>query len=195
MPETTLLGLQPGDVFVHRNIANVVASSDMSLSAVLEFAILYLKVAHVVLCGHTSCGGCAGALGDERLGGVLDTWLAPLKALRQQNEAELKTLEMGERTIRLAEMNVREGCKTIMGNWAVQEGIQQRGLKVHGVIYDIAEGKLRDLTCGNEEVACNDDKGKLVDSLDGTTDARLIRGQHGALRFSNDGKEANMVVR
>ena len=136
-------------MFVHRNIANVVSSTDISVSAVLEYAVGHLKVSHVVLCGHTCCGGAAAALGDARVGGVLDAWLSPLKALRTAHAAELDAIaDAGERAVRLAELNVKKGVETLLGNYVVQEAVAQRGLKVHGVVYDIACGRIRDLECG-----------------------------------------------
>jgi len=149
VPETTLLGLQPGDVFVHRNIANIVSPTDINSEAVIEYAVVHLKVKHIVLCGHTSCGGVGAALGDARVGGVLDTWLTPLKALRKKNQEELNAIEdSGERAIRLAELNVAVGVDTLLSNYVVEEAVKERGLQVHGVVYDIACGKLRDLGVG-----------------------------------------------
>ena len=85
MPETTILGLKPGDVFVHRNIANVLTATDMSSRSVIAYAVEHVKVSHVVVCGHTSCGGVAAALGNDRLG-LLDVWLHPLRKLRAENK-------------------------------------------------------------------------------------------------------------
>lgn len=199
VPETTLLGLQPGDVFVHRNIANIMSATDLSYNSVLEYAVAHLKVQHVVLCGHTTCGGCAAALGDNRVGGVLDAWLTPLRALKRENEAVLKECKgEGERTTRLAEINVRRGVSTILGNYIIEDAIAERGLKVHGVIYNIATGKLRDLGCGNGD--------EVEKALDGAADEKLeeeelvggeekeVRGHHGTLVFT-DGKKVNMAVR
>ncbi|KAL3423781.1 carbonic anhydrase [Phlyctema vagabunda] len=152
VPETTLLGLQPGDVFVHRNIANIISPTDINSSAVIEYAVAHLKVAHIVLCGHTSCGGAAAALGDSRVGGVLDTWLTPLKALRREHERELKGIEdSAQRAVRLAELNVEMGVENLLANYVVDEHVRTRGVKVHGVLYDISSGKIRDLGVGNND--------------------------------------------
>lgn len=149
VPETTLLGLQPGEVFVHRNIANIVSSTDINSEAVIEYAVVHLKVKHIVLCGHTGCGGAGAALGDTRVGGVLDTWLTPLKALRKKHQVELEAIEdSGKRAVRLAELNVIAGVDTLLNNYVVEEAVKERGLQVHGVVYDIACGKLRDLGVG-----------------------------------------------
>lgn len=150
VPETTLLGLQPGDVFVHRNIANIVNGSDINSASVIEYAVAHLKVKHVVLSGHSFCGGAAAALGDGKVGGVLDTWLAPLKAVVKKYKSELDAIEDPKaRAIRLAELNVITGVQVLLQNYNIEEAIRERGLEVHGVVYDIASGKLRDLKCGN----------------------------------------------
>lgn len=121
-PETTILGLQPGDVFVHRNIANIISPTDINTSAVIQYAVENLKVKHVVLCGHSACGGAAAALGDIRVGGVLDTWLTPLKALRNANKDELMAIEDEKaRAIRIAELNVEAGVQVLLANVSIHE--------------------------------------------------------------------------
>lgn len=152
VPETTVLGLQPGDVFVHRNIANIVSPTDINSSAVIEYAVAHLKVKHIVLCGHTSCGGAAAALGDGRVGGVLDTWLTPLKQIKREHKAELEAInDAGARAIRLAELNVAKGIEILLSNIVVEDAVNERGLQVHGVLFDIPSGKLRDLEVGNSK--------------------------------------------
>ncbi|EEH40697.2 carbonic anhydrase [Paracoccidioides lutzii Pb01] len=143
-PETAILGLQPGDVFVHRNIANVIHYNDMSSACVIEYAVVYLKVKHIVLCGHTSCGGIAAALANKRLG-LLDSWLMPLRRLREQNLYLLNDLNTSEAAEKLAEINVRQGLRTLKENSGVLDAIQERGLKLHGVLYDVGSGILREL--------------------------------------------------
>ena len=148
MPETTVLGLKPGDVFVHRNIANILPATDLSSQAVVAYAVEHLKVAHVVVCGHTSCGGVAAALGNGKLG-LLDTWLMPLRQLRAANKAGWDKERLGdkERAVRLVEANVRQGVQTLKENADVIEAMKERGLVVHGLVYDIACGELRELKC------------------------------------------------
>jgi carbonic anhydrase len=148
-PETSLLGLNPGDVFVHRNIANIVHEADLSSSCVIDFAVGVLKVNHIVLCGHTACGGVNAALGNAKLG-ILDTWLLPLRKLRQANLGALKDLEKPEAIVKLAELNVLDGINKIKEKGVVIDAIEQRGLKVHGVIYDVASGLLRSVDGGEE---------------------------------------------
>lgn len=107
---------------------------------------------HVVVCGHTSCGGCAAALANGKLG-LLDTWLAPLKRLRAEHEAgwEKEGLSDKEKAVKLAEANVMEGVQTLKENAQVIEGMHERGVVVHGVIYDVGTGLLRELDTEEEE--------------------------------------------
>ncbi|ROW08300.1 hypothetical protein VMCG_03039 [Cytospora schulzeri] len=151
-PETTILGLQPGDVFVHRNIANIISATDINTSAVIEYAVAHLKVKHVVLCGHSACGGAAAALTDSHVGGVLDTWLAPLAAVRYAHAEELASIhDRKERGARMAELNVEAGVEVLMANSTVQEAVRDRGLEVHGCFFDLGSGKVRDLGLGNSK--------------------------------------------
>ena len=181
-PETTILGLQPGDVFVHRNIANIVSPTDINTSAVIEYAVVHLKVKHVVLCGHSACGGALAALGDARVGGVLDTWLTPLRAVRAANWEELEGIkDLGERAVRIAELNVRAGVEVLLANAVVGDAIRERGLEVHGCLFDIGSGRIRDLGVGTRSKGGNGAAGEEV------------RGAHAQLVFS--GGNASMSVR
>jgi len=149
-PETTILDMQPGDVFVHRNIANVVHPTDLSVNAVIDYAVNHLKVKHVVLCGHTSCGGVAAALGNTKLG-LIDTWLLPLRTLRKNNLKMLESLSPPEAALKLVELNVQEGVKTLKENHSILDAMADRGLGVHGLIYDIAKGELNELETPDDE--------------------------------------------
>ncbi|KAI1422554.1 carbonic anhydrase-like protein [Xylaria sp. FL1777] len=174
-PETTILGLQPGDVFVHRNIANIISPTDINTSAVIEYAVDQLKVKHVMLCGHSACGGAAAALSDQRVGGVLDTWLTPLKAIRNANQEELMAIaDEKARVLRIAEMNVEAGIKVLMANMTIQEAIRDRGLQVHSTLFDIASGRIRDLGFGTAKCAP-------------AHEAEIVRGNHGMIVFRSDG--------
>jgi carbonic anhydrase len=151
-PETTFLGLHPGDVFVHRNIANVMHPGDLSSSAVIEYAVQYLRVSHVVVCGHTACGGVAAAMGNKNLG-ILDPWLLPLRQLRERNLELLSTMTTDEAAMKLAELNVREGLNVVKQKGVVLNAIRERGLQLHGLIYDVGSGVLSELdTEDSEEV-------------------------------------------
>lgn len=149
-PETTILGLKPGDVFVHRNIANILHGADLSSSAVIEFAVRHLKVKHIVVSGHTGCGGIAAAMGNKQLG-ILDPWLLPLRQIREQNLSVLQTLTPAEASVKMSELNVYEGVKTLKQKSVVLEAIQERGLQVHGLIYEVESGMLRELDTDDSE--------------------------------------------
>ncbi|KAL2823939.1 carbonic anhydrase [Aspergillus cavernicola] len=150
-PETTLLGLKPGDVFVHRNIANVLHPADLSSSAVIEYSVRHLGVKHVVVCGHTKCGGVAAAMGNKQLG-ILDPWLLPLRQLREDNLEALQSLPADKAATRLTELNVIAGVKTLKQQSVVLEAMQ-KGLKVHGLVYDVGSGVLQELdTSESDEV-------------------------------------------
>ncbi|KAJ5779385.1 Carbonic anhydrase [Penicillium paradoxum] len=151
-PETTFLGLSPGDVFVHRNIANVLHPGDLSSSAVIEYAVQYLRVNHVVVCGHTACGGVAAAMGNKNLG-ILDPWLLPLRQLRERNLETLQSMTPDEAAMKLAELNVREGLNVVKQKGVVLNAIQERGLQLHGLIYDVGSGVLSELDTKDSEEA------------------------------------------
>lgn len=149
-PETTLLDMQPGDVFVHRNIANIVHPTDLSINAVIDYAVNHLKVNHVVLCGHTSCGGAAAALGNSKLG-LIDTWLVPLRVLRKDNLELLESLSPQDALLKMVELNVRYGVKVLKENYTILDAMASRGLEVHGVIYDLGKGELNEVECADDE--------------------------------------------
>ena len=144
VPETTLLGCQPGDVFVHRNIANVLTPGDLSSGAAIEYAVNALGVQHVVLCGHAGCGGVAAALANKHIG-LIDAWLMPLRRLRYQLAPELEGLGDKERVDLLVRENVRAGVQVLRENPNVIRAVRSRGLEIHGVVYDIATGDLEEL--------------------------------------------------
>jgi len=142
VPETTISGLKPGDIFVHRNIANILHPGDLSAASVIEYAVAHVGVQHVVLAGHSSCGGVNAALGNSKIG-VIDCWLLPLRQLRANGWEELKKLEPKEQTAWLVEANVKQGVKVLKANSNIIEAVKSRGLQVHGVVYDIATGTLK----------------------------------------------------
>ncbi|CAO1605378.1 MAG: hypothetical protein LQ349_002209 [Xanthoria aureola] len=152
-PETTLLAAQPGDVFVHRNIANVITPHDMSSQSVIYYAVNYLKVQHVVVAGHTSCGGVAAALGNNVVGGTMDAWLMPVRELRSQllESGAFEGVDDKEKGLRLVEANVRRGVDVVRRNPEVLRAMGERGVEVHGVVYDVGTGELRELDTGEEE--------------------------------------------
>lgn len=160
---------------MHRNIANIISATDINTSAVIEYAVAHLKVKHIVLCGHTCCGGAAAALSDSRVGGVLDTWLTPLKAVRYAHQEELSAIQDDkERAVRIAELNVEAGVKVLLANFTVQEAIRDRGLEVHGCLFDLESGRMRDLGFGNAKT----NGGRAPSGTD-----EVIRGNHATLVF------------
>lgn len=146
VPETTILNRQPGDVFVHRNIANLVKDLDMSCQSVLTYAIDVLKVEHVIVCGHYGCGGVKVAMGQDSVP-VIDNWLRSVKQSCVANAAELEAIaDEEQRFARMCELNVADQVKNLAQNPIVQKAWQRgQKLQVHGWIYGIADGKLTDL--------------------------------------------------
>ncbi|OCL02988.1 carbonic anhydrase [Glonium stellatum] len=144
VPETTVCNCQPGDIFVHRNIANCLHADDLSASSVVEYATTHLKVKRIVVCGHTKCGGANAALGDADLGPTLNTWLLPLRELRRKHKGELESLADDDaKAVRLAELNVQQSLDVLRKHPTVSKAINERGLTLHGMIFDIAAGELR----------------------------------------------------
>ncbi|BFZ56629.1 hypothetical protein PYCC9005_003676 [Savitreella phatthalungensis] len=143
VPETALLDLNPGEVFVVRNIANVVPNMDISLLAAVQFAVEVLKVEHVILCGHYNCGGCIAALGDKRLG-LIDNWLREVRDVRAANRDELDAIKDDkERAARLVELNVKTQVRKLERVSYIYEAVKERDLKVHPMVFDVATGKLK----------------------------------------------------
>ncbi|KAJ2158278.1 hypothetical protein GGF46_003888 [Coemansia sp. RSA 552] len=136
---------QPGDVFIHRNIANRVPSEDVNALSVIEFAVRHLKVKHVVVAGHTECGGIKAALSQGSVG-ILDHWLRPIKDLYLANREEIDALPEADRADRLSELNVAQGVNTISKLPVVHEAWRNgRELYVHGWMFQVGTGLLRDL--------------------------------------------------
>ncbi|KAL4953796.1 carbonic anhydrase [Aspergillus filifer] len=154
-PETTLLGLQPGDVFTHRNIANIISEHDGSVSAVIEYAIAHLKIKTVFVCGHSNCGGVGAVLRNSRLGesknsdglssGALTPWLAPLRSLAREYRSLLKSLDAESAALTLVELNVLAGVRNVLTRKVVRDAVRDRGLRVHGLVYDVGCGRLREV--------------------------------------------------
>src|SRR4051812_44093694 len=145
VPANQILGLAPGEVFVHRNIANVVVHTDLNCLSVIQFAVDILKVRHIILCGHYGCSGVQVAMTRHRIG-LSDNWLRHVQDVAGKYEDELRTLEPDARHRRLCELNVREQVRNISQCTSVQEAWERaQPLEVHGWIYDLKDGLLRDL--------------------------------------------------
>jgi len=140
-----LMGISPGEAFVHRNIANMVVSIDMNVMAVIDYAVTHLGVHHVVVCGHYGCGGVRAAMNAQDLG-LLNPWLRNIRDVYRTHHTELESISNEEeRYKRLVELNVQEQCINVIKTAAVQKAIIQKGLQVHGWVFDIKTGKLIDL--------------------------------------------------
>lgn len=146
VPANQITGLAPGEVFVHRNIANVVVHTDLNCLSVIQFAVDILKVRHVILCGHYGCSGVHAAMTRHRIG-LSDNWLRHVQDVAGRHAAELSGFAHEEpRHRRLCELNVVEQVKHISQTTAVQEAWERgQALEVHGWIYDLKDGLLRDM--------------------------------------------------
>jgi carbonic anhydrase len=140
-----LMGLGPGEVFVHRNIANMVIGTDVNAMSVVNYAVTHLEVNHVVVCGHYACGGVKAAMQSADLG-VLNGWLRNIRDVYRLHRNELNAIEDEDKKYdRLVELNVQEQCVNLIKTAAVQKAYRNRGLKVHGWVFDVHSGKLIDL--------------------------------------------------
>lgn len=140
-----MMGLHPGEVFIHRNIANMVNSVDLSVMAVINYAVRHLKVNHVVVCGHYYCGGIKAAMQPADLG-ILNPWLRNIRDVYRLHKEELNLIpDENNRYNRLIELNVQEQCINLIKTAAVQQAYKERGLMVHGWVFDVHSGKLIDL--------------------------------------------------
>ncbi len=156
VPANEIVDLLPGEIFVHRNIANLVVHTDLNCLSVIQFAVEILKVKHVIVCGHYGCGGVQAALQGQRLG-LADNWLRHVQDVRQKHEARLaQASDDTEAANRLCELNVIEQvanvCQTTIALDAWERGQE---LAVHGWIYGLQDGLLRDLNvtvAGVEEI-------------------------------------------
>lgn len=139
-----LLGAKPGDVFVHRNIANMVSNLDLSAMSVIDYAVKYLGVRHIVVCGHYNCGGVLAAMQPADLG-ILNPWLRNIRDVYRIHQTELDSLEETPRYDRFVELNVQEQCTNVMKTAEVQRAIRENKMTIHGWVFDIRTGNIIDL--------------------------------------------------
>ncbi len=146
VPANVIMGLDPGDVFVHRNVANLVVNTDLNAQSVIDYAVTHLKVKHVVVCGHYGCGGVQAAMKSADLG-ILNGWLREIRDVYRLHRKELDAIEDEHaRYRRLVELNVKEQCINVAKIASVQRRFLAGGFpRVHGWVYDIANGLLVDL--------------------------------------------------
>ena len=157
VPANELIGMAPGEVFVHRNIANMVIHTDMNCLSVLQYAVDFLKVKHIIVCGHYGCGGVEGAMAN-RPQGLVDNWLRHIRDIYQKHESTLNQIsDLKRRTNKLCELNVIEQVSNVCHTTIVQEAWRRgQELAVHGWIYSLENGLLRDLhvcVCGADELS------------------------------------------
>ena len=140
-----LMGLAPGEVFVHRNIANMIINIDLNSMSVVEYAVEHLKVNHIVVCGHYNCGGVKAAMQSADLG-LLNPWLRCIRDVYRLHKEELNAIDDQEMKYdRLIELNVQEQCVNLIKTAVVQKAYRDRNLKVYGWVFDVHTGKLIDL--------------------------------------------------
>jgi carbonic anhydrase len=148
VPANQITGLAPGEVFVHRNVANLVVHTDLNCLSVLQFAVDLLRVRHVIVCGHYGCSGVHAALSGQKVG-LADNWLRHVQDVRESHAAELDGIkDTAARERRLCELNVRAQVGNVCQATVVQDAwAAGRQLEVHGWIYGVEDGLLRDLDC------------------------------------------------
>jgi carbonic anhydrase len=145
VPANQIVGLAPGELFVHRNVANLVVHTDLNCLTVMQFAVEILKVRHIIVCGHYGCSGVGAALRRERLG-LSDNWLRHVQDVHDKHEQSLAGLPEGQAVDRLCELNVVEGVGNVCRTTIVQDAWGRgQELAVHGWIYGLHGGLLKDL--------------------------------------------------
>ncbi len=140
-----IMGMKPGDMFVHRNIANMVSNTDLSAMSVINYAVTQLKVKHVVICGHYNCGGVKSAMQAEDMG-ILNPWLRNIRDVYRLHKEELNAIDDEDKKYnRLVELNVQEQCVNLIKTAEVQQALRHGQLTVHGWVFDIHTGHIIDM--------------------------------------------------
>jgi carbonic anhydrase len=175
VPANEIVDLPPGEMFVHRNVANVVVHTDLNCLSTLQFAVDVLRVQHVIVCGHYGCGGVRAAAAGSRLG-LVENWLRHVQDVIARHEAALAPVtDEAERLDRLCELNVIEQVASVCRTTIVQEAWERgQELAVHGWIYDVADGLLRDLSL------CVTSSGELVPACGAAAARRFAEGRPAA---------------
>jgi len=155
VPANEITNTHSGEIFVHRNIANLVVHTDTNLLSVLEYAVKFLKVKHIIVCGHYGCGGIKAAM-TNTYNGYVDNWLRNIKDVYHKNENELQLIEdPTERSNRLTELNVIEQVRNLAKTSIVQQAWSERDLHLHGWVYGLQNGLVKDLAVihdGEEDI-------------------------------------------
>lgn len=146
VPANEITGTQPGEIFVHRNIANLVVHTDLNLLSVLQYAVDVLKVKHIIVCGHYGCGGVQAAMGNQSMG-IINSWLRPIKNVHKANQQEVDSLPTAkERLDRMVELSVTEQLLELSKTNIIQKAwTDRRGPKLHGWVYSLSDGIIKDL--------------------------------------------------
>lgn len=146
VPANQIVGLLPGEMFVHRNVANVVVHTDLNCLSAIQFAVEVLKVGHIIVCGHYGCGGVLAALRGDKLG-LVDNWLRHVQDVRWKHRTELDALDTeAQQHKRLCELNVVEQVLNVSQATVVRDAwVRGQALTVHGWVYDLHDGLLQDL--------------------------------------------------
>ncbi|MDB0062726.1 carbonate dehydratase [Crocinitomicaceae bacterium] len=146
VPANEIIGAQPGEVFVHRNIANMVVHTDMNMLSVLDYAVNVLKVKHVIVCGHYGCGGVKAAMGNQNIG-LIDNWIRHIKDVFRFHNEELSAIKDEQKKFdRFVELNVKEQVMDLAKTSIIQNAWKnEQPLHVHGWVYDIKDGIIKDL--------------------------------------------------
>lgn len=150
VPANQITGLKPGEIFVHRNVANVVSQTDLNMLSVVQFAVEVLKVEHVIVCGHYGCGGVAASVDGVRHG-LIDNWIRNIGDIAEAHEDELNELSEEGRTDRLCELNVLTQTKNLSRTTVIQDALQSgHDVRLHSWIYRLTNGRLTDLGLASE---------------------------------------------
>jgi len=146
VPANEIIGLDPGEVFVHRNVGNIVVHTDMNCLSVLQYAVDILKVKHIIVCGHYGCGGVIAAM-ENTQHGLIDNWLRHIKDICQKNKAEIDSVvDEHQKKARVCEINVREQVNNVCYTTIVQNAwLRGQTLTVHGWVYGLRDGLINDL--------------------------------------------------
>ncbi|MCL4132741.1 UNVERIFIED_CONTAM: hypothetical protein GTU68_041156 [Idotea baltica] len=158
VPANQITGTLPGEIFVHRNIANMVVHTDMNMLSVLDYAVNHLKVKHVIVCGHYGCGGVEAAMQNKSLG-LINKWIRNIKEVYKENITELKKLDSDKKRFdRLVELNVIAQVYDLAKTSIVQQAWRNdEGLEIHGWVYGLNDGIIKDLRVSMDSAAHLDD--------------------------------------
>lgn len=146
VPANQITGTDPGEIFVHRNIANMVVHTDLNLLSVLEYAVVVLKVEHIIVCGHYGCGGIDASLGNKSFG-IIDKWLLNIKEVYRLHQKEIDSIESHEEKVNaLVEFNVIEQCQDLLKTSTIQKAWKERSAPtIHGWAYGLKDGLVKEL--------------------------------------------------